>query len=112
MPRDKDFVLTWKGDDLADATFEAARGAVDAVLQRTIELASATAPRRSGHLAGSFRREPARREMDNIVGRWGNDAFYFFIVEARHPSQAGFARRAADTTYPTLTDEIKRRLPK
>ena len=55
---------------------------------------------------------PFRRGSE-VIGVWkGNTQWYFWIVEARHPSQAGFARRAADTVYPTLTDEIKRRLPK
>ena len=108
----KAFTLDWKGDELFADVLGASKGGVDAVLERSAEQARANAPRRSGDLANGFARSPAIQKGNEIIGVWGNSQWYFWIVEARHPSQAGFARRAADTTYPALTDEIKRRLPK
>ena len=108
----KAFTLDWKGDELLADVLDAAKGGVNAVLERSAEQARANAPRRTGDLANGFVRAPAIHKGSEIIGVWGNTQWYFWIVEARHPSQAGFARRAADTTYPTLTDEIKRRLPK
>ena len=109
----KAFTVDWKGDELFADVLGAAKGGVDAVLQRSAtEQARANAPRRTGDLANGFVRAPAIQKGNEVIGVWGNTQWYFWIVEARHPSQAGFARRAADTVYPTLTDEIKRRLPK
>ena len=47
-----------------------------------------------------------------MVGAWGGSEWYTFIVEARHPSKAGFLRQAGDANYPNLIGEIVKRLPK
>ena len=87
----------------------ASEGGVDAVLEKSRpNRPAANAPRRTGDLANGFVRAPAIHKGSEVIGVHGvilNGTFW--IVEARHPSQAGFARRAADTVYPTLTDEIK-----
>ena len=106
------FTLEWNGEKLSEDVLRASEGAIDAVLENTTELASTLTPRDTGRLAESYGYALAQRQGENVVGTWGNGDWKFWIVEARHPSQAGFARRAADTVYPTLTDEIKRRLPK
>ena len=108
----KAFTLEWKGDELLADVLGAAKGGVDAVLERSAEQARANAPRRTGDLANGFVRAPAIQKGNEVIGVWGNTSWYFWIVEARHPSQAGFTRGAADAVYPTLTDEIKRRLSK
>ena len=96
----KAFTLDWKGDELLADVLDAAKGGVDAVLERSAEQARANAPRRTGDLANGFVRAPAIRKGNEVIGVWGNTQWYFWIVEARHPSQAGFARRAADTGLP------------
>ena len=108
----KAFTVDWKGDELLADVLGAAKGGVDAVTLAAIRQAIPKTPVDTGELAGGYGQELATIRGDQIVGAWGNSDWKFWIVEARHPSQAGFARRAADAVYPTLTDEIKRRLPK
>ena len=108
----KGFVFEWNGDKIIADVFGAAIGSVDAVLGQTVKAAQASAPRDSGDLANGLGFEPAERKGDEVAGSWGGSEWYTFIVEARHPSKAGFLRQASDANYPSLLGEIAKRLPK
>ena len=55
------------------------------------QLAQADAPRDTGDLADGMQNEPAKREGDDIVGRFGADqaVFYAAAVEVAAPHQGG-----------------------
>ena len=108
----KEFTFEWNGDKLIADMFGAAIGSVDTVLGQTVKAAQASAPRDRGDLANGLAFEPAKREGNDVVGAWGGSEWYTFIVEARHPSKAGFLRQAGDANYPNLIGEIVKRLPK
>ena len=81
----------WNGDQIFKLLMDGGAKAVDETTAEGAQLAQADAPRDTGDLADGMQNEPAKREGDDIVGRFGADkaVFYAAAVEALHPTQGG-----------------------
>ena len=100
--------MVWNGDQVLKQFMDDAVAAVDEATEEGAQLAQADAPRDTGDLADSMQNEPAKRDGDDVVGRFGADqaVFYAAAVEALHPTKAGFIRRAGDRAAAKLPERI------
>ena len=67
----KAFTLDWKGDELFADVLDAAKGGVNAVLQKATDQARANAPRRTGDLANGFCSRPCHSQGQRDPRRVG-----------------------------------------
>lgn len=104
----EEFVLHWEGDQVYELYTAGAAVAIDELTAEAAQLAEAEAPRDTGHLAMGMHNEPAKPEGDAFVGRWGADkaSWHAVIVEAVHPTKAGFMRRIHDRVSGNLAERI------
>ena len=111
MPK-SDFELVWRGNQVFDLVMDEAVEAVDEATAEGAQLARADAPVDRGNLAEGMQNEPAKREGDDVAGRFGVDqaVFYAAAVEALHPTKAGFIRRAGDRAAGKLGERLGRKV--
>ncbi len=110
--------LDWRGREMEQRVELAARIAIDETMAEAVREAKVRTPVRTGTLQGSIRFEPARREGNRVVGRWGSfDVNYALFVEVGHHTRSGsfvpgryMLRQGADIAYPKLRDRLRRAL--
>ncbi len=107
MP-ESDMQLVWLGDQVFELLMDEGAEALDETTADAALIARADAPVDRGNLAAGFHNEPAKRVGDDIVGRFGVDraVFYAAAVEVRHPTKAGFIRRAGDRAFGKLAERV------
>ena len=111
--RGRGFELNWRGEEVKQATIQAARYAIDETTAAAVNEAKPNTPVVTGTLQGSIRIEPAHVENNIVVGRWGSFAVnYAFFVEVGRRGRAGrnMLRNAADSQYPQLRERIRKNI--
>lgn len=102
--------LDWRGKQVAESVMRAAHEAVDEITAAAAQDASSGAPRRYGQLASEVISEPAERQGNVIVGKFGSTkhrGFYGLILERRGRP---FLRPAADRHFSNLGRRIAARI--
>lgn len=109
--------LDWNGGQLLERVAEAARSAVDDVLEDADRAASVSHVwvNRTGQLEEEIVSEAAIVEGHTVHGRFGTTerrGFYGWFHEIGTVNEIArpFLRPAADATFPTLAGKIARRL--
>ena len=100
------FTLDWRGRHIEHRMLKAARLGIDDVLERAVDTAKARTPVKSGRLAKSMRRVPAKTVGDGAVGSFGSWGVNYARNVERERRMIGMA---ADEHFKELPKAIRKR---
>ena len=100
------FTLDWHGDKITKRMTEAARLGIDDVLERAVDTALARTPVRSGKLAKSMKRVPAKTVGNGASGSFGSYGVPYAHDVERKRRMIGMA---AEEHFKELPGAIRKR---
>lgn len=106
--------VRWRGREVVASVLRAAEGGIRETMEVASEAAAAETWVRSGVAAESVRDHPRPVETRGrrTIGLWGSRLWRYIFIESGtiHMPGGHFLTRAADATYPSLPERIRKRL--
>lgn len=109
--------LDWNADDIGAQVIKACQAGVDTVMANCVISAKQLVRVDTTLLQGSIRFEPSKVSGAKVHGTWGSYAVDYAIYQEFGPAGGGrtwayrpYLRPSKDKFYPTLAQEIKRRM--